>query len=338
MGKESGCTAGGKRIVMSSAVFVVLNDLCLHYEDNPITGTAYDAQEWVKSFYQLLLRAQDEGVNGLRTYLSFDEIHLLEDYRLRDWSNDRSIDQDLRERIKEIFAQLAYVDEFPENQQGNPLIDCRFNDRVAYGIWGAIYLESFSISLLSDEIWDNHELHANVEEMDEETFEIDERLEVVRHLSQDRHLMSHQDWLAEQTKIVIPNGNSLWTNRKLLFPSLSFCKNTRDQIRSLTGHQLRQVVRRLTELESACKNWTSGVFDKEWLPNCTPESQATLIHYEAEHSFECDDGETRVFSLHIRFTPNAGRIFFYPHIRSSGDHVIFVGHIGKKLRTVNYPT
>lgn len=321
---------------MSSTVYAVLNDLCLHDKDSPITGTTYDANQWVKSFYELLLLAQDEGVNGLRTYLSFDEIHLLEDYRLRDWSNDRSIDQDLRERIKEIFAQLAYVDEFPENQQGDPLIDCRYNDRVAYGIWGAIYLESLSISLLSDEIWDTHELRANIEEMDEETFEIDERLEAVRHLSQAGHLASHKTWLAEQTKIVIPNGNSLWINRKHLFPSLSFCKNTKTQIRSLTGHQLRQVIKRLKELERASQNWTSGAFDKDSLPNCTPESQATLTQYEAEHSFECDDGETRIFSLHTRFTPNAGRIFFYPHVRASEERVLFIGHVGKKLPNVSY--
>ena len=322
---------------MNSPLYIVLNDLCLYSKDNPISDTKYEARRWVKSFYELVIHAQNAGaIGGLRTYLSFDEIKLVKDYTLRDWSADEDIDRDLRLRMIEIFSQLSHSDKFPENQQGDPLIDCKFNHQRAYGIWGAIYLDSFSISLLTHSVWDTHELIAEIEELDEETLEVDERTEMVRHLTKNEHLLIHTDWLTNRTRIVIPNGTSLWSNHKRLFPSLSFCKNTKQQIKSLSGLHLRQVMKRLSELEEACKNWKDGAFDMNVLPHCTPESQATLTQYRSEHSFECDDSITRLFSLHTRFTPDAGRIFFYPHVRASGERVLFIGHVDRKLPNVSY--
>lgn len=321
---------------MNTPVYAVLNDLSLHSKTNPISATKYKARAWVKSLYELFIRSQREGVSGLRTYLSFDQIQLIEGYSLREWSADNDVDQDIRLRIIDIFSQLAHAAEFPENQQGDPLIECRYNQQIAHGIWGAISLDSFSISLLTHNFWDTHKLLASVDEMDEETGEVSSRTPPVEHLSRDIHLPLHREWLQDRTKIVIANGNMLWMRRGKLFPSLSFCKNTEMQVKGLVGLHLLQVIKRLNELETACRNWKRGAFDKNTLPHCTPESEATLTTYKTDHSFECSDGETRLFSLHTRFTPGAGRIFFYPHAINSEERVLHIGHIGPKLPNVSY--
>jgi hypothetical protein len=321
---------------MNSTVFAVLNELSLHSSSYPITATKYEARTWVKTFYELLIKAQEQGVKGLRTYATFDEILLVDEYSLRDWSSDNDVDYDLRQSILFIFSSLSRSTEFPENQDGNPLIECLYDKKRANGLWGAIALDSFSISLQSQTLWDTHELNVSIEEMDEDTTEIEERNELVKHLYKEQHLASHEAWLRSQTKVFIPNGNYLWAYRKRLFPLLSFCKTTQSQIKALNGPILKQVIKKLTELQLACQTWTEGAFDKNVLLNCTPESEATLTMYNSEHSFECEDGETRLFSLHVSFTPTAGRIFFYPHVKATGEHIIYMGHIGKKLPNVSY--
>jgi len=316
--------------------YAVLNELSFHNSHNPYKATKYQAREHVEAFYRLLTEAKEKGVEGLRTYIPFDEIQLIEGYSLREWSADDAVELELRQRIQDIFSGLSKSSEFPENQQGDPLIDCYHEGKQAHGIWGAIALDSLSISLQTGDPWDKPELTVSVHEMDEETLEIDEREEIVKHLYRTEHLTFHHDWLKEQTKVIIYNGNHLWSNRHRLFPLLKFCKATETQIRSLRSDALRQVIKRLTELQTACNNWKSGAFDKNTLPYCTPESEATLTTYKAEHSFECEDGQTRLFSLHTRFTPGAGRIFFYPHVTETEQRIFYVGHIGMKLPNVSY--
>jgi len=45
-------------------------------------------------------------------------------------------------------------------------------------------------------------------------------------------------------------------------------------------------------------------------------------------TFLCPDGKERSFDFHLRFTPGAGRIYFYP--KQPG--AIIVGYIGEKLK------
>ena len=92
---------------------------------------------------------------------------------------------------------------------------------------------------------------------------------------------------------------------------------------------LRQVVKRLFALEHYCQNWLPDTaFDKNQLPNATPESQTRLQKYETEFTFLCPDGKERLFSWHMKLTPDAWRIHFYPE--KLGE--IIIGYIGEKLK------
>ena len=55
----------------------------------------------------------------------------------------------------------------------------------------------------------------------------------------------------------------------------------------------------------------------------------------AARTFLCPDGEERLFSWHVRYTPGAGRIHFLPLGPREG---CLIGYIGHKLPTVKYPT
>jgi hypothetical protein len=71
-------------------------------------------------------------------------------------------------------------------------------------------------------------------------------------------------------------------------------------------------------------------------PAHVAEHAQWLHRFEDEHTFTRPDGERLLFSWHVRFTPEPGRIFFHtdPSTRRGG-----IGFIGRNgLPTVKSPT
>jgi hypothetical protein len=83
-------------------------------------------------------------------------------------------------------------------------------------------------------------------------------------------------------------------------------------------------------------NWDGKIFDRNKIPNVDPETPETLNRFKDEHTFTTPDGRSLIFKWHIRFTGGSypGRIFFYPDQKTNK---CFIGHIGGKLPTGNYP-
>jgi hypothetical protein len=93
---------------------------------------------------------------------------------------------------------------------------------------------------------------------------------------------------------------------------------------------LRQVVKRLFELEESCKSWTDGAFELESLPcKASPESESRLKLFKQQLTFRCPDGKERLFSLHVRMTPGAWRLYFCVEL---GPGKIIIGYIGSKIQ------
>jgi hypothetical protein len=119
--------------------------------------------------------------------------------------------------------------------------------------------------------------------------------------------------------------------REDLFPNLVFCDDVYKQVQSLSSGNpiLRQVTRRLFELEEFCKSWTHGGFDMDSLPcKASPESDSRLKQLKKELTFKCPDGNERVFSWHVRMTPGAWRLHFSVEL---GLRKIIIGYIGPKI-------
>ena len=83
------------------------------------------------------------------------------------------------------------------------------------------------------------------------------------------------------------------------------------------------------ELEDYSKKWIRGYFDSEALPSkATPESTSRLNKFTEKLTFACPDNTNRLFSWHLRFTPGAGRIYFFP---VDNLKKIIIGYIGYKI-------
>jgi hypothetical protein len=93
---------------------------------------------------------------------------------------------------------------------------------------------------------------------------------------------------------------------------------------------LRQVIKRLFELETSCKNWTVGAFDLDSLPSKTsPESESRLKRLKKQLTFRCPDNKERIFSLHVRMTgASAWRLYFSTDL---GIGKVIIGYIGLKI-------
>lgn len=119
-----------------------------------------------------------------------------------------------------------------------------------------------------------------------------------------------------------------------MFPNLVFCENAIQGCRKNVGiSEAGQVYRRLLELQRAAEAMGEK-FDKNILTNATPESGVTLDRFAEEHTFLLPEGDTQLFSWHVRYTGGyAGRIFFHP---VPGKKNIYIGHVGHKLPTVRY--
>jgi hypothetical protein len=135
----------------------------------------------------------------------------------------------------------------------------------------------------------------------------------------------------------IESGQDLWNRREELFPSLYFCENIKEDIQNLFSGDplLRQITKKLLEIEKFCRVWKNGAFDPDKLPfKVTGEYEGTMQKYGKERTFSCPGDIEIVFKWHGRITPRAWRIYFEP---GTGTGSMYIGYIGPKLPSVDFP-
>jgi hypothetical protein len=91
---------------------------------------------------------------------------------------------------------------------------------------------------------------------------------------------------------------------------------------------LKQIIKRLLELEEYCKSWNTGSFNSDNIScKVSPESDSRLKQFEQQLTFKCPDGIDRIFSNHARMTPKAWRL----HFLALEPGKIIIGYIGMKI-------
>lgn len=319
------------------ALEMVLNELSLRTAAADIPTARRLMSDFIKTVREV--KAQSGRQATLRTQDAFHTTTLASDYPLRRWLNNPEVDREEQRFIKTLATKAPFSNDLAnlkiqdiENNRGNS--EFRHQGELAIGL-GVAYLlnvsaNALSISLLSEPRWDCDRLELTVARLDEEDL-IEEHQEI-RHASRSNHVQTHANWIKRCIQSEVLDRLELWNRRGELFPSLEFCDAVGKQLESLATRNLilRQVVKRLFELEDACKNWTEGAFNWGSLPcKASPESQTRLQQLEQELTFKCLDGEERIFSLHVRMTPGAWRLHFSDEL---GPGKIIIGYIGPKIQ------
>lgn len=309
---------------------------------SPEAQNTHTARQRMVALVQAMISAKTATRNQLplRVPPEFFSLTLSHGYTLPQWLNDPAADRDTRLYFKSLVTKSPLLNSQSDRDQA---LRCEalWRSVPAQGMLAAFLTDGIVVSIGSDRQWDCAWLGLEIREMDESA-NVTCAAEQIRHFSTTEHVKEHTSWLQDRSAVPLMEPGDLWMERSAMFPALDFCDRVEDQLRSFPwgSPQRNQIIIRLEQLNSwwgSCRNQRlSGPRCREIAPcKLTPESEATLKRYAEAHTFRCPDGQNRLFSWHVRFTPGAGRIyFFWPDLSEK----ITVGHVGQHLPTIARPT
>ncbi|MFB2978716.1 hypothetical protein [Microseira sp. BLCC-F43] len=304
---------------------IVFNEISLKTPASDIAT----ARQWMSNLIDTIRAVKPaSGVKRkLRAKSDFQYLLLAEDYRVIQWRNDPDVDLETRRFLK----ALQDKNDPPLPDIAAPEIEVIYQGKQAIGLQYAFVFNALVVSLMSEPEWNCSRLELEVTSVDDND-ELITKTESVIHASSIEHVREHNEWIRNRLTLEVLNGTDLWNRRNELFPSLEFCEDVAKQIECLySGNpMLGQVVERLYHLDNYCKTWTDGAFDLNRLPyKISPESDSRLKQLKQNLTFQCPDGEERIFSLHARMTPGAWRLHFCVEL---GPGKIIIGYIGLKIQ------
>lgn len=312
---------------------MVLNELSLH----PLARDVYAARQRMEAFVQTMNVATRQGVKGmLRTSTDFNAEELAPDYPVVRWVNDRTVEPDLRNFYLKLATNAPFFDS--SIQESFYLSDFFWGEEQAIGLGVAFLLDALAVSFRSDSCWFESHLQLKINQIDDNE-ELTETFEDIPHASHYSHIREHLAWISlrlrANARTEIHEGLDIWSGKEQWFPHLYFCDKVREQFQELYrgDPRLLSILKRLYELEDYCNSWLDGPFDRTKINKATPETPITLETYGPEHTFQCHDGSFRLFSWHVRLTPGAWRIYFYPLVE---ERKLIIGYIGFHLPTADY--
>lgn len=314
---------------------MVLNELSIKTPADNI----HTARYWMSELIDTVRAASEAGVRrALRTHIDINFTVLADDYPLVRWRNDNDVDLEARRYFRLLVTQYPPLTDLPKLENEILAQDFFYMGDQASGLGVAYLLEGLAISFFSEPKWDSNTIRG----IDRQWLEDDVNLLTdtiqVHHASRSQHILELSEWIRDRLRTAIQSGENLWNRRNELFPSLIFCENIKRQVCNLHAGNplLRQIIKRLFEIDNYCRGWEIGPFDPDNLPfKATGENEATMNKYEKERTFNCPNNGEIAFVWHGRITPGAWRIYFDP---SPGPGRMYIGYIGPKLPSVDYPT
>lgn len=289
------------------------------------------AKQRMADLLRLYKAAYQKGFKRLRTPQNILSEFLAPNYTFSNWLNDSFIDKELRSLFR-TSANHPFIEDILEQKsdEGKRLFEFRYNDKIAKGFGAACLFDSLAVSFDNSTEWDKTSVSIRAVYFSDET-DIVEEDEEVKHCCKPSHLDILRKWIETVSKPSVPNGKILWLKQREFFPHLFFCKDVEARISHLheSHPDFIQIRKRLFELENYCSGWEAGSFKEENIHSkVSPESESRLRQFEHQLTILCPDGIKRLFSWHLRFTPGAGRIYFYP---DEDKKKIYIGYIGKKI-------
>lgn len=292
------------------------------------------ARQWMSELISTMLAAKGCGLKGIRIQADFHAMILAESYPLSRWRNDPEVNKDERTFLRTLATKTPLFVDIPDIEikikVEDPGCELSLQGIQSESFKVAYYLETLVISLHSELLWNASRINLDLIQIDENGELIKESVEVL-HASQKNHVLEHADWIKKRQQTAVVDGLELWNRRAELFSSLEFCDRVSQQIESLVDPKmLRQVVRKLFELDELSKSWTDGALNLDNLPSkASPESESRLKEFREQLNIQCLDGKKRIFSLHVRMTYKVWRLHFCTEL---GPGKIIIGYIGPKIK------
>jgi hypothetical protein len=252
-----------------------------------------------------------------------EDLELAQGYYVNQWIGARPKNHDLWQFIRRMQNHAPYSAVLPPGAAEGTQYSV--NGTEARGLGAAHLMDGLLVSLLVDATWDTPWLEATCDELNDEGEDILSRPVSVRHAATTDHAQSHDDWVRQGGLSALRLGSEIWGARSDLFPHLDFLPRVEADLTDLVPEWVVPVASRLASLNEAVAKWDSKVpGEPPWLSKVTPESENRRKYCW----FDDLDYERRLFDLHARFTPGAGRI----HMRLVAEaNRARIAYIGRKL-------
>ncbi len=287
-----------------------------------------EADSVAEALVETLRNLKAQGRNlALVTAEPLLAVQIVQGYPLGQWGREgRNRDRFRYLRTLQNRAPFTSVG----RQYLDPQVEYEHEGRPAEGLGLAHALPALAVSLAYAGAWLAERVpvtRRSLEELEDGNAELVESVLDVRHASSPRHVAAHKAWLVSVESDGLVTGEQIWRERGSIFPNLQFLPRVEAQLIGLEPTLLQSVKRRLLELDDAARTWHPRL-------QAAPNWQS-YVTGEAENRkrlcyFSDLDGEHRLFDLHARFTPTAGRI----HFRLAPDRgMLVIAHVGRKLGT-----
>lgn len=256
--------------------------------------------------------------------LKREELELAPGYYLQEWAGQPE-NRDLWRFIRSMQSRAPFSAVLPAGAGEG--VEYRWEQRVAKAIGAAHLMDGLLVSLLVAECWNVPWLFADrsiLSENDGEVTVSDDKVQV-RHAAADGHLIVHDEWLKRTGVLDLRNGAQIWEERAALFPNVQFLPRVERQLRELRPDWVTPLAWELRRIDDSLADWDVSVRSVPvWRSKITVEGEQRKLLCR----FTDLDGQVRVFDLHGRFTPGAGRVHFRL-VPEEGK--ARVAHVGLKL-------
>ncbi len=286
------------------------------------------ADEAMVGLVDLLRRARDLRTDlALVSHVSLKSVELATGYLLQEWIGAEPKNRDRFRAIRALQNRAPFRTTLPEGAMDEA--EYQHEGQRADGLAGAHLTDNLAVSLAIDEKWKPAWLPTQrsiLAESDDGGIDVHNEQVDVRHASQREHLDGpHADWIRTTGQDGLACGADIWQSWSDFFPHLTPLPRVEDDLIVLRHDWVRPVVGLLTKLEQSAGTWRPGrTHSPEWQTKVTGESDTRREHTQ----FADLDGVRRIFELHARFTPGAGRLHFrlVPE-----DGTLRIAYIGRKL-------
>lgn len=282
----------------------------------------------LQNFFLILNYLIDKGYyTSIRSIVDIKSLDIVKGINLQKLLGEIR-DRDMKRRVTSLFTNQIIPFEYPISTTGEELglLEYRYLDERVDEIGYADIFQTLLISFNSSEKWDKDRLNLKKIIL-EESGDYTEREVEIYNTSRVEHLESNLEIFEkidnEKIESLVKNFKETY---RVIFKKLEFGIDVIKNIEYLDKRVLRDAIAILYQLEIGKKELTDF--------KCSGESESVMNNPELKESrkFKMENGEEYYMFQHIKNLPNGNRIYFH----KKSDEKIYVGYIGKHLKTVKY--
>lgn len=305
------------------ALLLFLNELSCASDAKPDEVNAAMA-----NFVDLLRHISKWRNTALWTQHPITDSELAQGYTYGQWAADgrnRTRHQYLLAKRSKAPFRDALPD--PELFDGG---ECTHDGEFAEGLLAAHLCAGLGVSLALAPRWSTAWLELQMSQLvedDDGDVALLASAHRVRHCAMKSDAAEHEDWARSTGLLELADPLILWAARSEHFPNLQFLPQVEKDLRRLNRIWFTAVRQLLADLQTSVADWDPArtPFPNWRTPHITPDSASRIKQGLCD--FTDLDGETRLFDLHGRMTPGAGRLHFrlVPE-----DRALRIAYIGSK--------